>query len=281
MANHFDEINASGLNVNTSLFALCEIINGIDGTNYHQRKVLLSKIKKANLKIFPYTPRECIALAFHLDINTFSSIQEEKRDLWRRIEAVSQCDSFDDYAEFMQSNYHTDVRSEKNSDDRYEAAMKTALSNTIVADRQHILDLKTKQQESPEYYHVQVEDILKYCDKEASVDLNSDEGRLLTGLLDNLKLTYAQEDVERLLKERDRSALVSAILGIQMYSGAKAFEFSRTLSGRNDPFDLMHLLYLRNENYLIVSDDKIFDYVTMVSMRIKNEAFLKLCRDSQ
>lgn len=47
----------------------------------------------------------------------------------------------------------------------------------------------------------------------------------------------------------------------------------------NDAFDIMHLLYLRDENYLIVSNDKIFDNIVMRGMCIKNDEFLKICRN--
>ena len=40
---------------------------------------------------------------------------------------------------------------------------------------------------------------------------------------------------------------------------------------------IMHLLYLRDENYLIVSNDKIFDNIVMSGMHISNDEFLQIC----
>ena len=57
-------------------------------------------------------------------------------------------------------------------------------------------------------------------------------------------------------------------MALTMYSTAKSFKVDRKQADRNDLNDLMHLLYLRDKNHIIVSDDKIYSICTMKTMRM-------------
>lgn len=45
-------------------------------------------------------------------------------------------------------------------------------------------------------------------------------------------------------------------------------------SGNNDISDLTHLLYLKDENYIIVSDNNIYKSATLTNMRMTCNDFL-------
>ena len=65
LINHLDEILSSGVNVATSVYALYEVVYGIQGPDekdyarsYNRRRAILRKIEDSNFILYPYTLRE-------------------------------------------------------------------------------------------------------------------------------------------------------------------------------------------------------------------------------
>ena len=97
LSKHFDNIANSNVNVATSLFALQEIVDGIEEDSFRKRKILLNKICSSSVLIYPYLPKECITTAFHLDISELPQIIEEKAFLLEQLKLIRSSDSFDEY----------------------------------------------------------------------------------------------------------------------------------------------------------------------------------------
>ena len=90
LSNHFNAIANSNMKVATSIFALQEIVDGVDAGSFHRRKVLLSKLCSSSVTIYPYLPKECITTAFHLDVSARPQILDEKAALLEQINALFQ-----------------------------------------------------------------------------------------------------------------------------------------------------------------------------------------------
>lgn len=118
--------------------------------------------------------------------------------------------------------------------------------------------------------------VLDVNDCIVSIDDTQDytqEKLLLVGLLKFLKLSYTNTDIEEILENYDKKQFVAFLLGANIY------EYTRANSNKkrkfNDIIDIQHLLYLKDENYIIVSNDKIFDDISLNKMRIKTAEFLE------
>lgn len=280
LSGHFDDIANSNMNVATSIFAIQEIIDGVDAKSFRKRKILLSKLCSSKVLIYPYFPKECITTAFHLDVSERPQILEAKATLLEQIRFIRSSDSFDEYCTRSLHELGIDVIEAKESDDQREQENKHIISREIESDRIYIKKLRKEQTEHPTYVQI---DPMKVFDLDMGtpdIDLHSDEAKLLRSILDSLLITYDEQDLRDIMRQKDPDALVAFFLGYQLYGGAKALELDRKLAGRNDVNDLIHLLYLRNRNSLIVSDDTIFDFSSMGDMRIKNDRFLELIKKS-
>lgn len=280
LSKHFDNIAKSNVNVATSLFALQEIVDGIEEDSFRKRKILLNKICSSSVLIYPYLPKECITTAFHLDISELPQIIEEKAFLLEQLKLIRSSDSFDEYSARSADKLGIDVLAVKESNDQREQKNKRIISKEIESDRIYIKKLRQKQTENPSY--IQIDPMKAFSLEEDTPDINlySDEAKLLRGILDSLLILYDEQDILDAMIQKDKDALVAFLLGYHLYSGAKALEMDRKLAGRNDINDLMHLLYLRNKDSVIVSDDNIFNISSMKNMRIKNDAFLNLIKKS-
>lgn len=280
LSKHFDNIANSNVNVATSLFALQEIVDGIEEDSFRKRKILLNKICFSSVLIYPYLPKECITTAVHLDISGLPQIIEEKAFLLEQLKLIRSSDSFDEYSARSDDKLGIDVLAVKESNDQREQENKRIISKEIESDRIYIKKLRQKQAENPSYIQIDPMKAFSLDVDTPDINLYSDEAKLLRGILDSLLILYDEQDILDAMLQKDKDALVAFLLGYHLYSGAKALEMDRKLAGRNDINDLMHLLYLRNKDSVIVSDDNIFNISSMKNMRIKNDAFLNLIKKS-
>ena len=143
----------------------------------------------------------------------------------------------------------------------------------------NIKKLKKEQEENPTYVQIDINKAFGLEESESDIDAKSEEVSLLRGVLGSLSIAYEEQDIVNAMRKRDKSALVAVLLGNHLYGASKGFEFDRKLAGRNDVNDLMHLFYLRDENFIIVSDDKIFDNSTLKNMRMKVNEFLQVIKE--
>lgn len=279
LSNHFNDIVDSEINAETSMFALQEIVDGIDEKTFCKRKVLLDKVYISEIEIYPCLPKECIANAFKFDVLGFPNISEEKVLLQKQIDFIRNTSSFDEYQDKLKIELGIDSVKIKVSNDEREQQYKRTISKCIEVERMHIKKIKKEQEENPTYVQIDINKAFGLGKSESDIDTSSDEATLLRSVLDSLFITYEEQDIINAMIQRDKSALVAFLLGNQMYGASKSLEIDKKLAGRNDVNDLMHLFYLRNENYTIVSDDKIFETSTMMDMRIKINEFLEIVTD--
>lgn len=276
LSNHFDAIANSNMKVATSIFALQEIVDGVDAGSFHRRKVLLNKLCSSSVTIYPYLPKECITTAFHLDVSARPQILDEKAALLEQIKLIRSSESFSVYCNRSANELGIDVIAARKSDDQREQENKRIISKEIESDRIYIRKLRKEQAEHPSYIQIDPIKAFSLHTDVPDINLHSDEAKLLQSVLDSLLITYEEQDLRDIMLQKDPDALVAFFLGCQLYGGAKALELDRKLAGHNDVNDLIHLLYLRNRDSLIVSEDTIFDISSMGDMRIKNDAFLEL-----
>lgn len=105
---------------------------------------------------------------------------------------------------------------------------------------------------------------------------NLEIDKMVRMLLDSLDIEYSDDDVSTIMSHRDKKALVAFQLGCNLFGWTKGFEIDRKRADKNDINDLMHLLYLRDRNYVIISDDKIYSGCTMRNMRMETSDFMKM-----
>lgn len=255
--------------VATSLYAYEEIIEGIDEQQYHRRKVILNKLEESRLKIYPYLPIECIAISFGLDISQFPIVQRKKELLWTKVNLVISSDDFKIYAGRLKEITGMEVAVEKAENDEYEKKATNKLRGVIQENHANIKNIKEEQKRNPTYHQIDINKI--FAEDKPTHEIERD---MLIRFLDECKIGYEEEDIEEVIERYDGRQLVAFILGEQFYMWNRSYYMK--LSGRNDLSDLTHLLYLKDENYVIVSDDKIFEKVTLKDMRITCNEFLNL-----
>jgi len=196
-----------------------------------------------------------------------------------KIKLIRNASSFDEYQDKLKKEMGVDSIKSKDSDDEREQQYKKIISKQIEEDRINIKKLKREQKENPTYVQIDIKKAFGLEESESDIDANSEEASLLRAVLDSLSITYEEPDIVNAMPQRDKSALVAVLLGNHLYGASKGFEFDRKLAGRNDVNDLMHLFYLRDENFTIVSDDKIFDNSTLKNMRMKVTEFLQVIKE--
>lgn len=274
LCNHFEDIKNSSMEIATSLYALEEIVCGIGEENYNKRKIVLSKLRMQKIKIYPYLPIECISLAFGLDISEFPAVLSQKLTLNRKVHIICSANSYEEYCKSAEKE-GIDVVSIKKDDDAREKRNKDFLCEVINEDRKNIKKLRREQSEKKTYVEMDVSKAFG-IDNDISNQNIEENKQIIKSIMEELRISYEEQDVLDLIENRDKDALVAFLLGKELYGAAKALEINKKQADRNDIYDLMHLLYLRNENYVVVSDDKIYEFVTMQPMRITAKEFLKL-----
>lgn len=293
LVNYFDLI-AEKLEAYTSFYAIEEIVSQISEDNYYKRKGILTKLQDSKLKIMPYLPSELVMAAFGKDISKIDRLLKDKFYIWERVKLIIKSDSFEKYKEEVLKLYSIDVVAEKGNEDKHDTDITERMKEEVYKETKKIMERKKKDKQICKKYGVQslsqlpndekiegVEyfeiDINKVIESEEDA-FESKEGtrlerQLLISVLDSLELFYEESDIDELLVHRKKEKLVAFLLG------SIAYEFTEVYNGkipkRNDTIDIWHLIYLENENYVIVSDDKIFDNIAISTMRIKVDALKK------
>ncbi|WP_101696209.1 hypothetical protein [Clostridium minihomine] len=256
--------------VSTSLFAFEELIDGIDSENYHKRKVMLSKLKASKLKIYPYLPMECIAISFGLDISGLPIVQEKKILLWKKVNLVISSNDYITFVNELKEKENIDFQKEKEAIDKHETVVAKNLKELISQKSNELDAIKQRQIIEPEYYNINIEDIFLEPNEKLTYE---HEKLLLTQLLNLCGISYESSDIDKVVHDYDGRQLVAFILGQSAYTWNRSHHKRST--EYNDIPDLSHLLYLKDENYVIVSNDKIYDNATLAQMRMKPDDFLK------
>lgn len=258
------------LDAATSLYALEEIVTGIDERQYHKRKVLLNKIVKSKLKIYPYFPEECLAISFGLDISQLEIVKIKKEILWKQVNLIISNEDYSMYAKKIEENLGIDLLTEKKLDDENNKDIVIQLNQFV---KENNIRIKEKKKIKPRKKRI---DLQKVFGLEKTENTYSIEKQILIMFLQKYSIDYEDSDIEGLIQEYDGNQLVAFILGVSLYMWDRSYNMK--LVKRNDHLDLLHLLYLKGNNYVIVSDDKIFNNISLRDMRIKSNDFLKLCK---
>jgi len=266
------ELFVDNCEVATSLFAYEELVEGIDEEKYHKRKVILNKLKESKLKIYPYLPMECIAISYGLDISQLPIVKRKKELLWTKVKIAISSDNYADYAKRLKEIMGTEVEVEKAENDKYEEEAKEQINRLIQENHANLKNIRESQEKEPTYYQIDVNKM--FVEEEPTHEM---EKGMLIRFLDECKIEYEEKDIDEIIQRYDGRQLVAFILGEQFYMWNRSYHMK--LAGKNDLFDLTHLLYLKDENYVIVSDDNIFNNITLSSMRITCNDFLDLFKE--
>lgn len=300
LTNCLDMI-AERTNAHTSLFAIQEIVTQISEENFFKRRQLLQKLFASKLKVLWYLPNEMVMAAYGKDISTLEQIRREK-EMWCGLaKLICRSDSYVKYKEESFNQYDIDVEALRIEEDEYDTMVALKMQGAVAEQTQALKERRKKEREIRLKYHVKsllelptdqkiegleyttidLEHLMRYADDSdapKTVEYTPEEKLLLEKELEFLALDYNEEDLDALMQSYDRTRTTAYILGIHVYWA------SRILWGkipkRNDTVDLNHLLYLENEHYVIVSDDKIFENTTMAQMRIKTGELRAMCEQS-
>lgn len=288
-------IIAENVEAHTSLFALEEIVSGICEDNFTKRKKVLTKIINSKLKIMPYMPQEMLLAAFGKDISELNKIILEKKYLWVRTKAIISSDSYEQYYKKIIDLYKISVREEEKENTECDFKI---IEKMIEIIRKCTKELNVKKKEDKKIckeYEVErlielpqdrkiegvnyfeIDTIRAFGLDEENPDSKEDsqmERRMLVDILNSMNLIYEEKDIEELVRNRKKEKLYAFLLGSLLYS----FYWSNEgrVPKRNDTMDICHLVYLENKNYIIVSNDKIYEKILLPNMTIKPVKLINL-----
>lgn len=277
LVNQIDLITEK-IDVATSLYAYEELINGISKRNFHKRKVVISKIKQSKLKIYPYSPIECIVMSFGRDISQIPIVKSMREELFDKIDTIMKSNDYEMYSEILKEKEGIHLSEIKAEQDNREKDSARILGNIVTQNFKDIKETKESQKNNPQYATIDIEKYIKNDDlttKSESERVN--EKGLLISTLNKINCSYEEEDINSLIGEYDGRQLVAFLLGLNFYLWNRSYYMK--LPGVNDISDLNHLLYLKDEEYVIVSDDKIFSSITLFDMRISCDELLKVVHE--
>ncbi|SEA56707.1 Glycosyltransferase involved in cell wall bisynthesis [Oribacterium sp. KHPX15] len=284
LCNKVDDIVNSKVEVATSLFSLQEIVEGIDEKNSFKRKSVLEKcIRASGINIFPYVVRECIGTAFNLDLSMIESILIEKQKVWQEVGIIKESKDYKDYSKRIGEVFGEDALKRKQWIEEDDKKLKDSLSKCINDDRIMYKKIIKEQETHPTYIEMDVNKAFGFERNEKEIERREDPfqklcDKLLLPLIESLGITYDEFEIEDIIKNCDKKALTAYMFGTDAYSKVKMAEMfdDHKLAERNDINDLTHLLYLRDENYIIVSNDKIFEKCTFKKMRMSTQEFMNI-----
>lgn len=265
------DLFVDSVDVATSLYAYEELISGLNEQQYHRRKVLITKLKGSKLKIYPYLPIECIAIAFELDITSLQIIQEKKKLLLKKVNLIISSDNYSIYEKRLREIEDIEILEEKKIIDENEVIMANKLREMIKENHSDIKNLEKRQKIEPEYHEIDIMKAFGLVDEKPDYEYAR---QILIQMLKECKISYENADIDESVRRYDGRQLVAFNLGQMAYMWHRSYHMKP--AGNNDISDLMHLLYLKDENYIIVSNDKIFANATLAKMRITCDDFLKI-----
>ncbi|AXH53794.1 hypothetical protein ACEE25_14660 [Clostridium perfringens] len=252
-------------NVFTSILGIQEILSRVsEKPHFNRRKILINKIVESKIKFYPYLPLECIAMAFKLDISECEFIKEEKVEFHKKIKLLLKSNSYESYIEKLkdigidEKEFLSDLKKQKKS-------ISKKFNERFKENRRQFKESEGKVRKI-DINHILLDD--------SSLKKREDSyiKEFIITLLNNIKVNYTNEYINELC-DNYSGELTAFFLGQSMY------EFSRSYNGefaeKNDYLDIQHLLYLRGENEVIVTNDKIFQKSTIFKQRISVEEFIK------
>lgn len=279
----------------TSLYALNEIVSGTYRGNFLRRKSVLKKLFESNMKIVPHMPKVMILAAFGKDISMVDKIYDDKVYLWEKAKIIIASESFEEYRNRVLKRFERDVLMEKDNEDEFDKELTRKITQIIHNDTITMNEKKKNEKEickkygvknifeiSPdikiegiEYIEIDINRAFGFED-----DVENNEGlylerQLLVNILEAAFISYDENDITALIANRNKEKLCALFMGSLCYSFL--WPYRGYIPKRNDILDICHLIYLQDENYVIVSNDKIFENISMASMRIKIEDLEVLC----
>lgn len=272
LANYMDKFTNNS-SVNLSLLNIKELISKVkDEKDFIRRREVIRKIKKNNLNIYPYLPIECVAKAFKLDISEIELIENLKVGLWKQMKIMADSDTLDIYIEKLKEE-GVDLFELLEFDKNKKTENFLKLNKELDIGKRQYNDVKKSQEESTKYTEIDIEEALGLKESKVDKEVHEKKKKILTDMLNDCNIYYTDEDLEKQLLLYD-GELTAFLLGIELYCFARCS--TGKCAGKNDLLDITHLLYLRNENDIIVSDDKIFDVATVFNQKIGIEEFKKI-----
>lgn len=274
LVNKLERI-ATYSNVCISMLGIQEIISAIyDKSNFDRSKAAISKIKSSGISIYPYLPIECIAMAFKLDFTELELIMNRKKELWKRATMLSESMSYLEYEEKL-NKIGIDINSILQDEKETEVFNLTKFRDTVCNDSIKMKQTKINQKKNPQCYEISIDDLIIDESVESQKKRREEAIRpTLVNFLDNCMLVYNEDDVKAFC-ENYNGELTAFLLGCLLYNFKKAYKDGGK-AGRNDFIDLQHLLYLRNEKDIIVSEDRIFKTSTVFKQRITINEFREI-----
>lgn len=273
LANKLEEI-ARYDNVAISMLGIQEIISAIyNKSNFQRSKAVISKIRSSNLHIYPYLPLECVAMAFELDIEKLEFVINKKEQIWHRATILSESTSYEEYEQKLKRigiNINTILNDEKEVEE-----LNHAKFYKIVDDGRKVMrETKTNQKKTPQFYELKIDDLVFDTSKKSLEKSKKERIRpTLVDFLDNCMIAYDEEYINSLC-EKYNGELTAFLLGNSFYNFKRAYKGEQVR--KNDYIDLEHLLYLRSENDIIVSDDKLFNTSTIFQQRKTVDEFRRI-----
>lgn len=271
MISRIDEIVKCG-HCTISLFTFYEIVSGITNEKEYGRRVkIVKELLESRIPYFNYLPIECFATAYKFDLSNFNFVNEQKNELNMIITELSCSESFDDFNKKLKmrkidfEKYLEETQScEKSLCERINSLLKEVEIDYRETNKKRI--------SKPEYIKINFEDY--FCDFDNSIQYLPSQNRIeivcLKQLLYSLNVEYDNAKFNKLLNNYT-GELTAFFLGLLVHNFLKIDNGS--MSGRNDYLDILHLLYLRDENYKIVSSDKLFTNDVMKMQRMSLDDF--------
>lgn len=264
LANYMEELGKYK-NVVISLLGIEEIVSKLNHeSQFKRRKILVENIIKNKIHIYPYLPSECIAMAFKLDISNYNFVIKEKQQLWTRFKLLSNCESYEEYREKLNEN-QIDIDLILNEREDIKKSISCKFNESFRNEHKNIKKQELIRKENPQYIEFDVANaFLEETQEQAKMSKRREIEPILIQFLENINCKYDEEDID-MICEQYNAELTTFLLGVSLYGFMRSHKGEN--SGQNDYIDMKHLLYIRNENDIIVSDDNIFGYTTIFKQR--------------
>lgn len=236
----------------TSIMSLLELISGINEDNFNKRKAILSMVLSFELTIDFAFPEEIIANSFDV-FDEYDFVESRDQFLMELVHAILEVDDYEQYRKSKPYNAELGHEYFRALDDN----LSKNFGKAILAGIQQIKQLQ---------HSTSAENIITI--NEITFDLNTKDG--LEKAFPLLSRTATLEAMCHIILNLSETklSLEETFLSYNNFTNVYIQVFSnycedQILNGRcpskNDPLDLIHLLYLKNDfRRYIVSDDKIF-----------------------
>ncbi|WP_289137798.1 hypothetical protein [uncultured Brevibacillus sp.] len=260
--------NINSNNVAVSLLVLWEILSGVTNqSTFQRRKPVVEKLRRSKVRVYPYLPVECLAIAFKVDLSEIGSIPNQKEEIFKQMNIICISKDYEEYIDNLHQE-DIDIASIMENEKKQESFIRESLN---IENKQQQIELKLQKQrrdEKTEYYVTNTDDL--FLDTRDEYQIYEP---ILQEILDVCNFSYTVDEFKKCLNAYDGS-LTAYLLGVNLY----AFERGRhgDQVHRNDYTDIKHLLYLRSENDIIVSNDTIYTKLALPHQHMKVDEFEKI-----